>query len=96
VHKASLEFPKIEQYALADQIRRASKSICANLAEGFGKQSASSAEFKRFVSISVGSASEMQVWCEYALALGYIDQRIFDVWHEGYDHIIKMLQRLKA
>ena len=36
VHRASLEFPRIEQFALADQIRRASKSICANLAEGFG------------------------------------------------------------
>ena len=38
VHRASLEFPAIEQRALADQIRRASKSICANLAEGFGRQ----------------------------------------------------------
>jgi hypothetical protein len=35
VHRASLGFPKIEQYALADQLRRASKSVCANLAEGF-------------------------------------------------------------
>ena len=34
VHRASLEFPVIEQRVLADQIRRASKSICANLAEG--------------------------------------------------------------
>ena len=34
VHRASLEFPRIEQFALADQVRRASKSICANLAEG--------------------------------------------------------------
>ena len=37
VHRFSLTMPQIEQYALADQIRRASKSICANLAEGFGK-----------------------------------------------------------
>ena len=37
VHRASLDFPRIEQWALADQIRRASKSICANLAEGFGR-----------------------------------------------------------
>src|SRR5437764_7441219 len=38
VHRRSLEFPRIEQWALADQIRRASKSICANLVEGFGRQ----------------------------------------------------------
>ena len=35
VHRRSLEFPVIEQRALASQIRRASKSICANLVEGF-------------------------------------------------------------
>jgi len=34
VHRASLDFPRIEQFAMADQIRRASKSICANLADG--------------------------------------------------------------
>lgn len=38
VHRTSLKFPDIEQRALADQIRRASKSICANLAEGFGNR----------------------------------------------------------
>ena len=36
VHRASLELPSHEQFGLADQLRRASKSICANLAEGFG------------------------------------------------------------
>jgi four helix bundle protein len=41
IHKASLGFPKMEQYALADQMRRASKSICGNIAEGFAKQRAS-------------------------------------------------------
>ena len=47
VHRASLEFPRIEQFGLAGQIRRASKSICANLAEGFGgsNRSRSSAAF---------------------------------------------------
>ena len=44
LHQASLEFPRIEQFALADQLRRASKSICANLAEGFAKQGYSAAE----------------------------------------------------
>ena len=38
LHKRSLTFPRIEQYALADQVRRASKSICANLAEGFARR----------------------------------------------------------
>ena len=38
VHKATLSFPKVEQYALADQMRRASKAICATLSEGYGKK----------------------------------------------------------
>ena len=38
VHRASLKFPEVERHVLADQIRRASKSICGNIAEGFGKQ----------------------------------------------------------
>jgi four helix bundle protein len=49
VPRASLEFPRIEQFALADQIRRASKSICADIAKGFGKQRQSRTEFHRFV-----------------------------------------------
>ena len=49
IHRVSLAFPKIEQYALADQVRRASKSICANLAEGFAKQRRSPAEYRRFL-----------------------------------------------
>jgi four helix bundle protein len=62
IHKRSIEFLKVEQYGLGDQIRKASKSICANLAEGFAKQRYSSQEFKRYVMIAVGSSDEMRVW----------------------------------
>ncbi len=72
VHKKSLEFPKIEQFALADQVRRASKSICANIAEGFSKQRLSSPEFKRFLGIAIGSSDEMKVWLSYCRDLGYV------------------------
>jgi four helix bundle protein len=74
VHRASLEMPKIEQRALADQMRRASKSICSNLAEGYGRQKQSKAEFKRFVWMAIGSSDEMRVWSRYALDLSYVDE----------------------
>ena len=74
VHRASLEFPGIEQWALADQIRRASKSICANLAEGFGRQHQSRPEFRRFLMMAIGSADEMQVWTIYCRDLGYLER----------------------
>ncbi len=95
VHRASLKFPKIEQYALADQVRRASKSIVANIAEGFGKQGRSAAESRRFLRIATGSADEMRVWARYCLDLGYIDEARWQHWRDEYQAIAKMLRVLE-
>ena len=94
IHVFSLTMPQIEQYALADQLRRASKSICANLAEGFGKQSLSPTEFRRFVVMSMGSADEMRVWLRYCLDLKYVEEQRWQRWREEYEAIAKMLQGL--
>ena len=53
IHKMSKGFPKDEQFSLADQIRRASKSVCANIVEGVAKQFHSKAEFKRYLLMSM-------------------------------------------
>tara|TARA_B100000315_G_C14387422_1_gene500311 strand:- start:261 stop:629 length:369 start_codon:yes stop_codon:yes gene_type:complete len=94
VHRRSLEFPAIEQQALADQVRRASKSIPANIAEGFGKQKQSVAEFKRYLVIAIGSADEMRVWLRYCFDLDYIDEAQWLLWRDEYRAIAKMLQAL--
>ena len=94
IHRASLDFPKHEQFALTSQMRRASKSICANLAEGFVKQQSSKAEFKRFLLIAMGSATEMQVWIDYARELGYALPKIAQDWKSEYVLILRMLQKL--
>ena len=94
VHRMSLDFPRIEQFALADQVRRASKSICANLAEGFGKQRQSRSEFRRFVMMATGSADEMQVWTLYCRDLGYIGEEVAERWRGEYREIARMLQGL--
>jgi four helix bundle protein len=94
VHKVSLQLPQIEQWALGDQIRRASKSICANIAEGFGKQRQSRAEFRRFAKMAMGSADEMRVWLRYALDLNYIEEHQWQTWRDEYQQIAKMLQGL--
>jgi four helix bundle protein len=62
IHRQSLCFPVIEQRVLGDQLRRASKSICANVAEGYGRQKRSKAEFKRFLQMAIGSSDEIRVW----------------------------------
>ena len=95
VRKATLTFPKIEQYALADQLRRSSKGMCANLAEGFAKQSHSKAEFARFVSMAIGSCSEAETWISYAFDLQYISQPQLDAWRQSYAQIHGMLVSLR-
>ena len=94
VHRRSLVFPQIEQRALGDQVRRASKSICANIAEGFGKQRQSAAEFRRFLMMAMGSADEMRVWARYCFDLGYIEETTWCLWRDEYQEIAKMLQGL--
>ncbi len=94
IHNFSLDLPKIEQYALAGQIRRASKSICANIAEGHAKQHRSSAEFKRFLSICAGSSEEMRVWLKFCRDLNYLDHEQWCKWDQEYDEISKMLNGL--
>ena len=94
IHKASLTFPRIEQFGLGDQVRRASKSICANIVEGFGKQRFSSAEFKRFLLMAIGSCEEMQMWVRYCRDLGYVDEPCFGAWNGEYVEISKMLRGL--
>jgi four helix bundle protein len=95
LHRASLQFPKVEQFAgLADQMRRASKSICGNIAEGHGKRRRSKAEFKRYLLMAIGSADEMQVWLKYCSDLEYIDQKSCGHWRNEYRQIARMLQGL--
>lgn len=75
-------------------MRRASKSICANIAEGFAKQYDSNAEYMRFIGMSLGSANEMLVWLEYAARLKYIDENTMAPWAEEYSSICRMLKAL--
>ena len=96
IHEGTLKFPKHEQFELAAQMRRASKGICANIAEGFGKQNISKAEFRRFLLMAMGSADEMRVWSRYCLDLGYIDQAKWRAWNEQYQDIARMLNGLHA
>ncbi len=64
VHRASLPWPNVEQYSgIAGQLRRSSKSVCANLMESAGRQSASRREFDRYVTVAIGSADEARLWC---------------------------------
>jgi four helix bundle protein len=94
VHQLSLTFPKSEQYNLADQLRRSSKSTCSNLVEGFAKQVNSKREFARYVIISLGSCNEVLLWLDYAQDLGYLPVETSQDWQKSYAEVAKMLNRL--
>lgn len=94
IYRKSATFPKEERYAITDQLRRSATSVCANIAEGYGRQMTSDNDFKRFLVISKGSAQESVVWIDYCRDLGYIDDGIWAAWSKEYDEISRMLYSL--
>ena len=97
LHRVSLSFPKIEQFGgLGDQMRRASKSVCALIVEGNGRQSSSPKEFSRYLAMAVGSAEETRLWCRYAADLGYVEAVRSEAWRDEIRHVIRMLQGLRS
>lgn len=93
-HRIALTFPKYEQYDLASQLRRSSKSICANLMEGRGRQQGSKAEFRRFVLMALGSADECVLWCRFARDLGYLSEEQSKRLEQEFRGVAKMLNAL--
>ena len=65
------KFPKEEKFSLTDQIRRSSRSVCANLAEAFRKRRYPKS-FAAKLSDSEGEAAETQVWLDFSLKCGYM------------------------
>ena len=79
-------------YGLRNQLQRASVSIMANIAEGFGRHS--DKEFANFLNMAHGSASETQSHLYVALDLGYIDQDVFAKLYTLIDEVSRMIMRL--
>ncbi|HAF30866.1 MAG TPA: four helix bundle protein [Bacteroidales bacterium] len=90
IFELSKKFPKEEKYSLTDQIRRASRSVCSNLAEAFRKRRYPKAFISK-LSDSEGEAAENQVWLEFSYNHSYISLEDFDRLTLVYDHIIGKL-----
>ncbi|HEX8650552.1 MAG TPA: four helix bundle protein [Pyrinomonadaceae bacterium] len=92
VYHASKSFPKDETYGLTSQLRRASVSIPANIAEGQGRRLVK--EFQQFLAHARGSLLEVDTHMELALRLGYIDKQQHAAIHEKIDEVGRLLNGL--
>jgi len=90
IFELSKNFPKDEKYALTDQIRRSSRSVCSNLAEAWRKRRYEAA-FIAKLSDSEGEAAETQVWLQFAVECQHLNRDLAAKLYKTYDEIIATL-----
>ena len=93
VYELSKRFPVEERYALTDQVRRSSRSVCANIAEAWRKRRYEAA-FIAKLSDAEGEAAETQVHLEFALHHGYVSRDEFLSLDDAYEKIIGQLVKM--
>jgi four helix bundle protein len=90
IFQESKGFPKEETYSLTDQIRRSSRSVCANLAEAWRKRRYKAAFISK-LSDAESEAAETQVWIEFAMKCCYLEPDQGVPLYKAYDEILRML-----
>jgi four helix bundle protein len=92
VYEVTASYPKAETFGLTSQMRRASVSICANIAEGCGRRG--DREFRRFVDVAMGSACELE--CEVVLSadLGLLTMPVQEQMLDIVQEVKRMLSGL--
>ena len=90
VFEITKDFPKEEKYSLVDQIRRSSRSVCANLSEAWRKRRYKAAFIAKLSDVE-SEACETQVWIELAYRCNYIGQSTSEKLDNFYDHIISQI-----
>jgi four helix bundle protein len=94
IFELTKKFPKEETYSLTDQIRRASRSVCSNLSEGWRKRRYK-AVFLNKLTDSGQEAAETQTWLEFSLHCKYIDEETFRRLDDSYEHVFAMLSSME-
>ncbi len=93
VYEVTRHYPKEETYGLISQMRRASSSIIANLAEGYGRNHLG--EYIQYVSIAIGSCNELEVHILLSNDLHYLKKKNYDELMSGHEEVSKMLFGLR-
>ncbi len=90
IFKVSKKFPREEVYSLTDQIRRSSRSVCANIGEGYRKRIYPK-HFTSKMTDADGEATETAIWLDFALDCEYINAEIHNGLQKKYEEIGRML-----
>ena len=90
IFEITKSFPGEEKYSMVDQVRRSSRSVCSNIAEGWRKRKYEPV-FCNKMTDSMQEASETQCWLEFAQACRYISNDVFQRMDQEYENIIGML-----
>src|SRR5689334_24904626 len=88
-------FPPEEKFSMVDQMRRSSRSVCANIAEAWRKRRYP-AHFVSKLSDAEGEAEETRVWLEFALLCGYLETTTFQDLDDRYNRILAQLVRMES
>ena len=86
------EFPDAEKFGLITQLRRASVSVCSNIAEGSSRKT--DAEKRRFLEISRSSLVEIDTQIEIALMLNYVKKENITELENCISHVFQMLSKM--
>jgi four helix bundle protein len=95
IFELSNHFPKVEAFSLTDQVRRSSRSVCANLAEAWRKRRYQAA-FVAKLSDAEGESAETQTWIEFAVRCNYLEKTVGRELFKEYDEVISMLVAMIA
>lgn len=93
IFKITKRFPKEEQYSLTDQIRKSSRSVCANIAEAWRKRRYRAAFISK-LSDAETEACETQVWIEFACKLGYAQEETVLPFDSEYNYVIAQIVKM--
>jgi four helix bundle protein len=93
--EASKGFPTEERYSLTDQGRRATRSVCANLAEAWRKRMLEAA-FVAKIADAEAEAAESQTWVAFAVRCGYLNRDTGIELHTAFEEVIRMLVAMRC
>jgi four helix bundle protein len=92
IHSKSLKLPKYELFEEGNQIRRSSKSIVANIVEGFGRRRYKN-DFVKFLIYAQASCDETKIHLDFIFDNGHISEELHDKFYTGYDKLGKKIYK---